>query len=87
MSPRLTPSRLLSGCGDEGRIDLEGINKAAFPGPYLELYARKAVPGWACWADAGRLRHRRRGARQRGGVLARITIRGAGRNNPPGLAA
>lgn len=23
-------------------IDLEDINKAAFPGPYLELYARKA---------------------------------------------
>jgi hypothetical protein len=20
-----------------------------FPGPYLELYARKPAPGWTCW--------------------------------------
>jgi N6-adenosine-specific RNA methylase IME4 len=22
-----------------------------FPGPYLELYARRAVPGWSCWGN------------------------------------
>jgi N6-adenosine-specific RNA methylase IME4 len=22
-----------------------------FPGPYLELYARKTAPGWTCWSD------------------------------------
>jgi N6-adenosine-specific RNA methylase IME4 len=22
-----------------------------YPGPYLELYARKAVPGWTCWGN------------------------------------
>jgi N6-adenosine-specific RNA methylase IME4 len=26
-----------------------------FPGPYLELYARKAVPGWTCWGEIPRV--------------------------------
>ena len=40
-----------------------------FPGPYLELYARKSVPGWTCWGNEI-LRGQMNGAdgdRERGG--------------------
>jgi hypothetical protein len=32
---------------DEVRRRIERL----FPGPYLELYARKPVPGWNCWGN------------------------------------
>jgi N6-adenosine-specific RNA methylase IME4 len=31
--------------------DMYSIIKACSPGPYLELFAREHIPGWACWGD------------------------------------
>jgi N6-adenosine-specific RNA methylase IME4 len=28
-----------------------GIIERCSPGPYIELFARKAIPGWTCWGD------------------------------------
>ena len=31
--------------------ELYGIVEACSPGPFLELFARHARPGWSCWGD------------------------------------
>jgi hypothetical protein len=43
----MAPVREHSGKPEEVRQRIERL----FPGPYLELYARKPAPGWTCWGN------------------------------------
>jgi N6-adenosine-specific RNA methylase IME4 len=43
----VAPTREHSRKPDQMRADIEAL----FPGPYLELFAREAAPGWDAWGD------------------------------------